>query len=100
MARSIVVAIAGIAVAVGAGYFSHFQYEAWQRIPEVTVTAFCNRNAERAKPIKFLFLNRKGCLPLPIQFAHILQLPFVQYVQMVQWFGFLSKDLPVDNIMK
>ena len=35
------------AVAVGAGYFSHFQYEAWQRIPEVTVTAFCNRNAER-----------------------------------------------------
>ncbi|MEA3225475.1 MAG: Gfo/Idh/MocA family oxidoreductase, partial [Planctomycetota bacterium] len=39
------------AVAVGAGYFSHFQYEAWQRIPEVTVTAFCNRNAERAKPI-------------------------------------------------
>jgi len=40
------------AVAVGAGYFSHFQYEAWQRIPEVTVIAFCNRNAERAKPIK------------------------------------------------
>lgn len=39
------------AVAVGAGYFSHFQYEAWQRIPEVMVTAFCNRNAERAKPI-------------------------------------------------
>jgi predicted dehydrogenase len=38
-------------VAVGAGYFSHFQYEAWQRIPEVTVTAFCNRNAERAKQI-------------------------------------------------
>jgi len=40
------------AVAVGAGYFSHFQYEAWQRISEVTVTAFCNRNVERAKPIK------------------------------------------------
>lgn len=39
------------AVAVGAGYFSHFQYEAWERIPEVTVMAFCNRNAERAKPI-------------------------------------------------
>jgi len=39
------------AVAVGAGYFSHFQYEAWERIPEVTVTAFCNRNAERAKQI-------------------------------------------------
>jgi predicted dehydrogenase len=39
------------AVAIGAGYFSHFQYEAWQRIPEVTVTAFCNRNAERAEQI-------------------------------------------------
>ena len=25
-------------VCVGAGYFSHFQYEAWQRIPEVTIT--------------------------------------------------------------
>ena len=39
------------AVAVGAGYFSHFQYEAWQRIPEVTVTAFCNRDTDRAKQI-------------------------------------------------
>ncbi|MHC4568249.1 MAG: Gfo/Idh/MocA family protein [Planctomycetota bacterium] len=38
-------------VCVGAGYFSHFQYEAWERIPEVTVTAFCNRNDKRAKPI-------------------------------------------------
>jgi len=38
-------------VCVGAGYFSHFQYEAWQRIPEVTITAMCNRNAERAKAI-------------------------------------------------
>jgi predicted dehydrogenase len=39
------------AVAVGAGYFSHFQYEAWQRISEVTVTAFCNRDANRAAEI-------------------------------------------------
>jgi len=38
-------------VCVGAGYFSHFQYEAWQRIPEVTITAMCNRNAERAKVV-------------------------------------------------
>ena len=38
-------------VCVGAGYFSHFQYEAWQRIPEVTITALCNRNAERARTI-------------------------------------------------
>jgi len=38
-------------VAVGAGYFSHFQYEAWRRIPEVTITAMCNRNMDRARPI-------------------------------------------------
>lgn len=38
-------------VCVGAGYFSHFQYEAWQRIPEVEITAMCNRNAERAKVV-------------------------------------------------
>ena len=42
-------------VCVGAGYFSHFQYEAWQRIPEVTISALCNRNAERAKAIMDTF---------------------------------------------
>ena len=38
-------------VCVGAGYFSHFQYEAWGRIPEVTITAMCNRDPGRAKTI-------------------------------------------------
>ena len=38
-------------VCVGAGYFSHFQYDAWRRIPEVEIAAMCNRNMERAKPI-------------------------------------------------
>jgi len=38
-------------VCVGAGYFSHFQYEAWGRIPEVAITAMCNRDAGRAKTI-------------------------------------------------
>ena len=38
-------------VCVGAGYFSHFQYEAWQRIPEVMITALCNRDPGRAKTI-------------------------------------------------
>ncbi|RMG00848.1 MAG: gfo/Idh/MocA family oxidoreductase, partial [Planctomycetota bacterium] len=37
-------------VCVGAGYFSKFQYEAWNRIPEVEITAMCNRNIDRAKP--------------------------------------------------
>lgn len=36
---------------IGAGYFSPFQYEAWKRIPETMVTAICNRNKDRAKPI-------------------------------------------------
>jgi predicted dehydrogenase len=38
-------------VAIGAGYFSKFQYEAWTRIPEVEITALCNSNKERAKNI-------------------------------------------------
>ncbi|WP_299119280.1 Gfo/Idh/MocA family oxidoreductase [uncultured Winogradskyella sp.] len=38
-------------VAIGAGYFSKFQYEAWTRIPEVEITALCNSNLERAKGI-------------------------------------------------
>jgi predicted dehydrogenase len=38
-------------VAIGAGYFSKFQYEAWSRIPEVEITALCNSNQERANGI-------------------------------------------------
>lgn len=38
-------------VGVGAGYFSHYQYEAWNRIPEVRITALCNRNVERAREV-------------------------------------------------
>ncbi|TVR51981.1 MAG: gfo/Idh/MocA family oxidoreductase [Puniceicoccaceae bacterium] len=36
-------------VAVGAGYFSHFQYEAWNRLPEATLVALCNRNLTRGE---------------------------------------------------
>jgi D-apiose dehydrogenase len=35
-------------VGIGAGYFSHFQYEAWQRIPEVEIVAFSNRDPVKA----------------------------------------------------
>jgi D-apiose dehydrogenase len=38
-------------VCIGAGYFSTFQYDAWNRIPEVTVAAMSNRSMERAEPI-------------------------------------------------
>jgi predicted dehydrogenase len=39
-------------VCVGAGYFSKFQYEAWNRIPEVTITAMCNRDPARGETIQ------------------------------------------------
>mgnify|MGYP002260361150 CR=1 FL=1 len=41
-------------VCIGAGYFSHFQYEAWQRIPEVEIVAFSNRD-----PVKAAEITRK-----------------------------------------
>lgn len=36
-------------VVLGAGYFSRFQYEAWQRIPEVEIVAVANRSVEKAR---------------------------------------------------
>jgi D-apiose dehydrogenase len=42
-------------VCIGAGYFSHFQYEAWQRIPEAEIVAFGNRDPERAAEITSKF---------------------------------------------
>lgn len=42
-------------VCIGAGYFSHFQYEAWQRIPEVEIVAFSNRDPARAKQVSDRF---------------------------------------------
>ena len=42
-------------VCIGAGYFSHFQYEAWQRIPEVEIVAFSNRDQTKAAEISSKF---------------------------------------------
>src|SRR5687767_8128892 len=36
-------------VCLGAGYFSHFQFEAWRRIPEVEIVALVNRNLDKAR---------------------------------------------------
>ncbi len=38
-------------VCVGAGYFSQFQYSAWNRIPEVEIVAACNRSVEKVQEI-------------------------------------------------
>ena len=42
-------------VCVGAGYFSHYQYEAWARIPEVEIVALANRNRARADAVATKF---------------------------------------------
>lgn len=36
-------------VAVGAGYFSQFHYDAWQRIPDVEMVALCDTSVTRAR---------------------------------------------------
>jgi predicted dehydrogenase len=38
-------------VGAGAGYFSHYQYEAWRRIPEVAITALYNRTQAKAEAL-------------------------------------------------
>ena len=35
-------------IGVGAGYFSHFQYESWKRNGEVEIAAICNRSVDKA----------------------------------------------------
>jgi D-apiose dehydrogenase len=42
-------------VCIGAGYFAHYQYEAWLRIPEVEIVAFSNRDQARAAEITARF---------------------------------------------
>ncbi len=39
-------------VAVGTGYFSHFQYEAWNRMPDVQITALCSRTVSTGKKVQ------------------------------------------------
>ena len=36
-------------IGIGAGYFSRFQYEAWTRIPEVEISAICDRVEQKAR---------------------------------------------------
>jgi predicted dehydrogenase len=38
-------------VALGAGYFAPYQYEAWTRIPEVDITAMSTRSEAKATPL-------------------------------------------------
>ncbi|MEM7498962.1 MAG: Gfo/Idh/MocA family oxidoreductase [Pseudomonadota bacterium] len=36
---------------IGAGYFGRFHYDAWSRMPEVTLVGICERDAERARAV-------------------------------------------------
>jgi len=38
-------------VGIGAGYFSNYQYEAWNRMPDVEIVALCNRKVEKGKAL-------------------------------------------------
>ncbi len=38
-------------VAIGTGYFSHFHYEAWKRIPEIELVAVCGISLSNAQKI-------------------------------------------------
>ena len=38
-------------VCVGAGYFSRFQYQAWNELPETEILAVCNRSVDKAEVI-------------------------------------------------
>lgn len=42
-------------VCIGAGYFSHYHYDAWQRIPEVEIAAFCSRDPNRIRAVQERF---------------------------------------------
>jgi len=39
-------------VCIGAGYFSQFHFEAWQRLPNVQISAVCDFNMEKAKAVQ------------------------------------------------
>lgn len=42
-------------VAIGAGYFSHFHYDAWQRMPEVELVALCDVDRNKAEAVAAKF---------------------------------------------
>ena len=38
-------------VGLGAGYFSHYQYDSWNQIPEVKIVAIYNRTQSKAEAL-------------------------------------------------
>lgn len=54
---------------VGTGYFSQFQYAAWQRIPSVELVAVCNRSIDGANKIA----NQYGVGGVYTEFSRMLE---------------------------
>lgn len=66
-------------VCIGAGYFSHFQYEAWSRIPEVEIVAFSNRD-----PVKAAEITRKfGLTKLYADYREMFDLEKPDFVDVI-----------------
>jgi predicted dehydrogenase len=68
-------------VIVGAGYFSRFQYEAWNRIPEVIILANCNRSLEKAESFAQEFGISKSYASA--QFREMLEIEKPDFVDII-----------------
>ncbi len=66
-------------VGIGAGYFSPFQYEAWQRIPEVEITAMCNRDVKKAKP----YMDKYGIARHYINYREMIEKEKPDFVDII-----------------
>lgn len=66
-------------VGIGAGYFSVFQYEAWQRMPDVEITALCNRNKERSK----IYLEQYGVQRHYIDYREMIEKEKPDFVDII-----------------
>jgi len=66
-------------VCVGAGYFAKFQYEAWNRIPEVQIVALCNRNHEKGQEVADEF----GIAHVYTDFAEMLKTEKPDFVDII-----------------
>ncbi len=64
---------------IGAGYFSHFQYEAWQRIPEVELVAFSNRDPVKAAAVS----ERFGLSRLYVDYREMLDKEKPDFVDVI-----------------
>ena len=49
-------------VGIGAGYFSHYQYDAWRRMSNVEISAISNRTVSKAEAVAAQYPNKPALL--------------------------------------